>query len=1125
MAKILVVDDRPTNRQFLATLLGYASHSLFEAGNGTEALKQAHANRPDLVITDILMPSMDGYEFVQRLRADPDLARVPVIFYTATYSEPQAAVLAKSCGVRTVLPKPCEPEAILAAVQDALGAGDSAIAPLPGNAARPNAGQPVNDALANYANDLEAVKRKIDAISYDAERPLTKGDRERDLTHELAQGVTRLQRILFRLSALIEVVMEAGSERNPGRLVELFFGAACEIIPSRYAAIGVLDEHEQNLRYVFSKGIEARVLQNVDPRGPGLIDSIISGQRAVCLRSTEAGIGMERFPPGHPSIRNFIGVPVASNDKVYGWLYFADRHNEDEFTEEDERLAMILAARLAQLYENAMFYDVIQRHAAHLQLEVAERKQAEKDLAASEQRFRQIAENIRDVIFLIDPVNSRTLYVNPNFETVFGRNREEVYANPKNWVEAVHPDDRVRIEAQFREQRRTGRIDQSFRIVQPGGAVRWIRARGFPIEDAAGKPYRIAGIAEDITESKLAQEKIARLSRIYAVLSGINSTIVRMHDRNELFREACRIGVELGGFPLVWLGVLDRSAMQVKPIASQGSTREFIEFVADRLLVAEGMPGASGVVGRAIRDKKTVIVNDVDTELSTDPLRTERSKLGIRSQAVMPLVVSGEVAGVLALYAAEAGFFDEEEMKLLAELAGDIAFALDHIEKEERLHYLAYYDSLTGLANRTLFHERLDQNIQAAEREQQKFALLLLDIEHFKTINDTLGRHAGDDLLEQIADRIARCEGESKRIARVGADQFVTICTEVKTEEALARRVEEKLSKWFGQSFRLDDTALRISGKVGVAIYPDDGRDADTLFRNAEAALKKAKIAGEKYLFYTQQMNERAAERLALESKLQQALEKEEFVLYYQPKEDLESGRIVGVEALMRWASPEFGLVSPQDFIPTMEETGLILGAGAWALQRAALDHGRWIEQGVAAPRIAVNVSPNQLRRRDFVDVIRKSIAQGATPLGIDLEITEGLIMEDIQGNVEKLRALRDIGMSIAIDDFGTGYSSLAYLAKLPVQALKIDRSFIVSMLEDPDSMALVSMIITLAHALRLTVVAEGVDSPEQAKILRLLRCDQMQGYLVGRPVPWDDITALLASRKCQASGDAQRGA
>ncbi|MBI2315541.1 MAG: EAL domain-containing protein [Betaproteobacteria bacterium] len=260
-------------------------------------------------------------------------------------------------------------------------------------------------------------------------------------------------------------------------------------------------------------------------------------------------------------------------------------------------------------------------------------------------------------------------------------------------------------------------------------------------------------------------------------------------------------------------------------------------------------------------------------------------------------------------------------------------------------------------------------------------------------------------------------------------------------------------------------------------------------------------------------MNERVAEKLALENRLRQALEKEEFTLHYQPKEDLESKRIVGLEALIRWRSPELGLVSPLDFVPMMEETGLILGVGAWALQWAALDYERLRRQYAAAPRIAVNVSPIQLRQRDFVEVVRKAVAPGAAPPGIDLEITEGLLMENIQGNVEKLRAVRDLGMSIAIDDFGTGYSSLAYLAKLPVQTLKIDRSFIVSMLDDPDAMALVSTIISLAHALRLKVVAEGVDSIEQAKVLRLLRCDQMQGHLVSKPLAWDDLGAFLASR------------
>ena len=284
----------------------------------------------------------------------------------------------------------------------------------------------------------------------------------------------------------------------------------------------------------------------------------------------------------------------------------------------------------------------------------------------------------------------------------------------------------------------------------------------------------------------------------------------------------------------------------------------------------------------------------------------------------------------------------------------------------------------------------------------------------------------------------------------------------------------------------------------------------DTLFRNAEAALKMAKASGDRYLFYTQAMNEHVAEKMALENRLRQALEKDEFVLHYQPKVDLETRSIVGVEALIRWQSPELGLVAPMKFIPLMEETGLILPVGTWALKRASLDHRNLVNQGLKASRVAVNVSSIQLRQRDFVGSVEQAIMEGVAPTGIDLEITESLIMEDIQGTIEKLKAVRGLGVTIAIDDFGTGYSSLGYLAKLPVQTLKIDRSFIITMLKEPDTMMLVQTIISMAHSLKLNVVAEGVDSEDQAKILRLLRCDQMQGYLFSRPVPFDQLIALL---------------
>jgi diguanylate cyclase (GGDEF)-like protein len=605
------------------------------------------------------------------------------------------------------------------------------------------------------------------------------------------------------------------------------------------------------------------------------------------------------------------------------------------------------------------------------------------------------------------------------------------------------------------------------------------------------------------------QRHIARLYRIYAMLSGINSTIVRVHSRDELFREACRIAVEAGSFPLAWLGVVDQKEMRVTPVAWHGSQEGVLGAIAPRLLVADGTPGARGLVGQAVRERKPSISNDADND-SRIVAKEAHRKAGIRSLAVLPLVVSGQTVAVLALHAEVPGFFDDEEMKLLLELAGDISFALDHIEKEEKLNYLAYYDSLTGLANRSLFYERLVQYVSTAQNERSRLAVAVVDIDRFKIINDSLGRQAGDELLKQIAERVKSHVGPI-RMARISADRFAIARSGVSSESEVARLVEQWLAECFGPPYVVSGTELRVSAKAGIALFPNDGADADALFQNAEAALKKAKATGERYLFHTQEMTERIGEKLALENKLRQALEKEEFVLHYQPKVDTATRRIDSVEALIRWQSPELGLVPPMQFIPLLEETGLILEVGAWALRRAVVDHRTWTERGLFAPRVSVNVSAVQLRKRDFVATVEKAIKLGSVPPGIDLEITESLVMEDIGANVQKLEALRLLGLSIAVDDFGTGYSSLGYLAKLPVQTLKIDRSFIITMLKDSHTMTLVSTIISLAHSLNLKVVAEGVDAEEQAKVLKRLGCDQMQGYLFSKPIPGDQLEKLLA--------------
>ena len=679
----------------------------------------------------------------------------------------------------------------------------------------------------------------------------------------------------------------------------------------------------------------------------------------------------------------------------------------------------------------------------------------------------------------------------------------------RKWLDIVHPEDREALRAKSIEAGATGRrVDIEYRLRREG--AEWIHVRQV-IEPLGGQPdpgsaERWFCTLQDITDQKRAEERIKRLNRVYAMLSGINTLIVRVRQREELYREACRMAVEAGQFRMAWIGVVDQQSGLVKPVASAGEVGDFFESAP--LAVIENKPGGHGLAGRAIRGKKPMLSNDI----RNDPQRLMRKELderGINSLAVIPLIVGDEAIGVLALYAAEVDVFDNEEMRLLLELAGDISFALGHIEKAEKLEYLAYYDPLTGLANRSLFLERLQQKVIAAGSSQRKLAVSIVDIERFKAINDAYGRQAGDELLRQLADRIKSAGPDPTRVARIGPDHFA-IVSDVENEDDVGRLTEQRLATCLGPAFRLSGRELRLSARVGIAMYPGDGGHAEALFANAEAALKKAKATGERYLFFAPAMTERIHENLSLENKLREALDKEEFVLHYQPKVDVENRGIVGVEALIRWQSPELGLVPPMKFIPLLEETGLILQVGSWALRRAALDHRAWAERGLKPPRVAVNVSPIQLRQRDFVRDVEHAIMKGIAPVGIDLEITESLIMQDIHATIEKLILLRKLGVQVAIDDFGTGYSSLSYLAKLPVQTLKIDRSFVIAMLEDPNTTTLVHTMITLAHSFQLKVVAEGVESEDQANMLRLLGCDQMQGYLFSKPVPVEALIPLL---------------
>ncbi|MEO8778668.1 MAG: bifunctional diguanylate cyclase/phosphodiesterase [Rhodanobacter sp.] len=443
-------------------------------------------------------------------------------------------------------------------------------------------------------------------------------------------------------------------------------------------------------------------------------------------------------------------------------------------------------------------------------------------------------------------------------------------------------------------------------------------------------------------------------------------------------------------------------------------------------------------------------------------------------------------------------------------------------QAQDKLNYLAHYDALTGLANQTLFLQRVQAKLLATHGNQL-LVVFTLDILRFKSINSALGGQAGDDLLNQIAERLVSAGGgDSDRFARIGAHRFAAVATDMGSAEHAGRYASQRLDAVFHPPFRIAETNVHVSVKVGIALFPVDGANADTLLHNAEAALKKAKATGEMFLFFTESMTELVAERLSLEHRLRQAIDNEEFVLHYQPKVNLVTGKLTGAEALIRWNDPATGLVAPAVFIPILEEMQLIQAVGCWAMRKAVGHYLRWRDLGMAAVPIAVNVSSMQLRNHAFLDELRQVVAiDGRAAEGLELEITESMLMDDIEHAAVTLREIRAMGVRIAIDDFGTGFSSLAYLSRLPIDTLKIDQAFVTDMMTGTQGIALVNAIITLAHSLHLKAVAEGVETQEQLHMLQSLHCDEIQGYLLSKPISQD----LFESRFLTMTATAPAGA
>ncbi|MDQ1920999.1 EAL domain-containing protein [Massilia pseudoviolaceinigra] len=933
-ATILIVDDHVLNREFLMTLLGYGGYRLIEAADGVEGLKMVYAECPDLIISDILMPNMDGYEFVMHLRKDPAVAGLPVIFYTATYREREANKMALACGVRWVLPKPSDPDVILRTVHEALGTTDPVLLPaFSAPPAEPNRMLLIDNTMAEYLVEVESSSSQVLSRIASHGMPEPSYDLSQ-MTDRLSSSLSSLQAVSLRLTALIELGIELGAERDPTALLGIGCRVAQNICVSKYACIGVLDEGADELSYFSSCG-ENRVARVVaaTPRA-GVLATLLDQCVPVRMDGVDGDPRSIGLPQGHPPVHSFLGVPIAARERVHGWLYLVDKLGADGFSEVDERVAVTVSAQIAVAYENLLLYEEIKRHHAQLTADMTARIRLDEDL----RRFRTAMDATADAIFLIDRSGMAFVDVNATACRMLGFEREDFLALP---------------------------------------------APALPGEDANDK---------------------LRLKDLYdRMLSGDQS------------------------------GAMTEMLVQRK----DGST---LSVEVQRRTLRSGSSWILVAVARDITERK---------------------------------------------------------------------------ESELRLLKLAHFDTLTGLPNRSQFYASLTRALEQAAEHRWAVGVLFLDIDRFKTINDTLGHPIGDELLRQFASRLVDSLRVRDTIGRFGGDEFAAILMLPEGPQT-AIAVVDKIRESLRRPFDLEGHEATVTASIGITVYPDDGLDADTLIKYADTAMYRAKEAGrDAFRFFTAEMNAQSLARLDLENALRRAIDNGEFVLYYQPKVHIGSGRISGAEALIRWKRPGHGMVSPGLFIPILEETGLIVRVGTWVLNEACRKISEWGKTKTGPVHLSVNVSGIQF----FVGGLEQEVLNAIkvhdiAPELLELELTESSLMSNAEDTITVLRNLKALGIQISIDDFGTGYSSLAYLKRFPIDKLKIDIAFVREVTSNPDDAAIVLAIINMAHSLKLQVIAEGVEKDAQLAYLRRHGCDEMQGYYFSRPLPEDEFEQMLSDGK-----------
>jgi len=734
--------------------------------------------------------------------------------------------------------------------------------------------------------------------------------------------------------------------------------------------------------------------------------------------------------------------------------------------------------------------------------EACEVQKNKESLKESEHRYKQLVELSPDAIVVHS--QGKIVFANSATLKMFRAEKPEDIVG-KNVLSFVHPEYLNAVKKRIEFQQRMGKPVPLYeeKLVRLDGEVFYAEVAAAPIV-FEGKSSSLV-IIRDITERKLQEERIKRLNHVYAILSNINSAIIRIRDRDELLKEACRITVEEGKLPLSWVGINESG--NIKPYIYYGKVNGLFEKVKGLKKMGISIP--------ELEEDKTFVCNDIENSNIDRRWKEILLKMNFKSLLSMPVYVRNKLICKCNFYSDTKDFFHSEEIKLFEEMIADLSLALDYIEKEGEIFKLTYYDSLTGLPNRFMLKNLINHALPRIKRANRYLAVVCIDIDDFKKINDSMGHSFGDKLLKEVANILKSTVREGDIVARISGDEFCIVLSDIGKIDDISLVLYKLIDK-FSRPVSIEGKDVYISISAGISVFPNDGEDEETLLKNATTALHNAKKEiGNSYRFFTKEIDQKATREYLIELGLRDAVRKKELYLHYQPIVDITSNKVTGIEALLRWNSSSLGFVSPGEFIPIAEKTGIIVDIGNWVLRKAVEQLKQWNDKGLGQVRMAINISAKQITRNDFVpQLINILETNKILPEQIELELTETEFIETSKATIDALNEIRMHGIRVAIDDFGTGYSSLGYLINFPVDTIKIDILFTRQMVEKQEYASVVKTIIDMAHSMNMEVIAEGIETEYQLEFLRKHGCKYAQGYIFSPPRPPEEIENLLINQE-----------